>query len=269
MNRISIIIPMLNEAENIGRLLQHLIENAKQKNQLEIIVVDGGSTDNSIKIVEKITNVTSSDSNCNEELYRDAEKVLDTKFSKENFTRTDAKNKFKIVLLNSKKGRAKQMNAGAKAATGTILYFLHADSFPPKHFDYFILNKIKKDNYAGCFRLQFNSNHWWLRLAGWFTKFNFKACRGGDQSLFVTKALFDKIGGFDESYVIYEDNIFISQLYKLKQFTVINKPIITSARLYKKHGIFKLQFYFWMIYLKKWLGASASELHEYYKRKVG
>lgn len=269
MNRISIIIPMLNEAEHIGKLLQHLIENAKQKDQLELIIVDGGSTDNSVKIVKKMINVTSSHSDCNEELYRDAEKVLDTKFSTENSTRTDAEDKTKIVLLNSKNGRAKQMNVGAKAATGTILYFLHADSFPPKHFDIFILNEIQKDNHAGCFRLKFDSNHLWLRLAGWFTKFNFKACRGGDQSLFVTKALFNKIGGFDESFVIYEDNIFITQLYKLKQFTVINKPIITSARLYKKHGIFKLQFYFWMIYLKKWLGASANELHEYYKEKIG
>ena len=53
MNRISIIIPMLNEAEHIGKLLQHLIENAKQKKQLELIIVDGGSTDNSVEIVEK------------------------------------------------------------------------------------------------------------------------------------------------------------------------------------------------------------------------
>lgn len=231
MNRISIIIPMLNEAERIGKLLQHLIENAKQKDQIELIVVDGGSTDNSVEIVET-------------------------------FTQTN------IKLINSSKGRAKQMNIGAKAATGTILYFLHADSFPPKHFDQFILNEIQKDNHAGCFRLKFDSNHWWLRLAGWFTKFNLKACRGGDQSLFVTKALFNKIGGFDESYIIYEDNIFISQLYDCNQFTVINKPIITSARLYKKHGVFKLQYHFWMIYLKKWLGASAIDLHKYYKKHI-
>ena len=231
MNRISVIIPMLNEAENIGRLLQHLIDNTQYKNKLEIIVVDGGSTDNSVEIVEK--------------------------FNQKNFK-----------LINSAKGRAKQMNIGAKAATGTILYFLHADSFPPKHFDYFILNTIHKGNNAGCFRLKFDSNHWWLRLAGWFTQFNFKACRGGDQSLFITKDLFNKIGGYDESYIIYEDNIFISKLYKLKQFTVINKPIITSARLYKKHGVFKLQSYFWMIYLKKWLGASASDLYDYYKEKI-
>lgn len=232
MNRISVIIPMLNEAENIGRLLQHLIDNTQYKNKLEIIVVDGGSTDNSVEIVEK--------------------------FNQKNFK-----------LINSAKGRAKQMNIGAKAATGTILYFLHADSFPPKHFDYFILNTIHKGNNAGCFRLKFDSNHWWLLLAGWLTQFNFKGCRGGDQSLFITKDLFNKIGGYDEAYIIYEDNIFISKLYKLKQFTVINKPIITSARLYKKHGVFKLQFYFWMIYLKKWFGASANDLFEYYKRKIG
>ena len=231
MNRISIIIPMLNEAEHIGKLLQHLIENAKQKDQIELIVVDGGSTDNSVEIVET-------------------------------FTQTN------IKLINSSKGRAKQMNIGAKAATGTVLYFLHADSFPPKHFDQFILNEIQKDNHAGCFRLKFDSNHWWLRLAGWFTKFNFKTCRGGDQSLFVTKALFNKIGGFDESYIIYEDNIFISQLYDCNQFIVINSPITTSARLYKKHGVFKLQYHFWMIYLKKWLGASAKDLHMYYKKHI-
>ena len=100
------------------------------------------------------------------------------------------------------------------------------------------------------------------------TKFNFKACRGGDQSLFVTKALFNKIGGFDESYIIYEDNIFISQLYDCNQFTVINSPIITSSRLYKKHGVFKLQYHFWMIYLKKWFGASAIDLHKYYKKHI-
>lgn len=232
LNKISIIIPVLNEAENIGRLLRYLTENSSPENISEIIVVDGESTDRTVEIVK-------------------------------NFTLSDVK------LIFSKKGRSKQMNVGAKASKGTILYFLHADSFPPKHFDDFILDEIQNGNKAGCFRLKFDSNHWWLHLAGWFTQFNFKACRGGDQSLFISRELFDKIGGFDESYIIYEDQIFIRQLYKRKQFIVINKPIVTSARLYKKHGVFKLQYHFWMIYLKKWLGASASELHEYYKEKIG
>ncbi|MBU2939147.1 TIGR04283 family arsenosugar biosynthesis glycosyltransferase [Lacinutrix sp. C3R15] len=229
-NSISIIIPMLNEAENIEKLLLHLTNNASLQNLKEIIVVDGGSTDGSQEIVTNLD--------------------------------------LKIHLLHAKKGRAKQMNIGAKAASGSILYFLHADSFPPKNFDQLILNEVKKKHLAGCFRLQFNSSHWWLQLASWFTKFNWKACRGGDQSQFITKALFYEIGGFNEDYIIYEDYILISELYKRNQFVVINKKIKTSARLYEKHGVWKLQYHFWAIYIKKWLGASPDSLHAYYKKHI-
>ncbi|MAB49197.1 MAG: glycosyl transferase family 2 [Flavobacteriaceae bacterium] len=232
LNKISIIIPVLNEAENIGRLLRYLTENSSSKNVSEIIVVDGESTDRTAEIVK-------------------------------NFTLTDVK------LISSKKGRAKQMNVGAKASTGNILYFLHADTFPPKDFDLLIIENVKKGHEAGCFRMQFDSNHWWLNLTGWLTKFNLKVCRGGDQSLFITKALFNTIGGYNENYIIYEDNILINELYKRNKFTVINQKITTSARLYKKVGVWKLQYYYLAIYLKKWFGASASELHNYYKKRIG
>ena len=117
--------------------------------------------------------------------------------------------------------------------------------------------------------MQFDSNHWWLKLSGWLTQFNFKACRGGDQSLFITKTLFNTIDGYDENYIIYEDNILINELYKRNKFTVINQKITTSARLYKKVGVWKLQYYYLAIYLKKWFGASASELYNYYKKRIG
>ncbi|MEZ4798013.1 MAG: TIGR04283 family arsenosugar biosynthesis glycosyltransferase [Flavobacteriaceae bacterium] len=260
MNKISIIIPILNEAETIEKLLNHLIENSSKQNIAEIIVVDGGSTDRSRDVVSLF--VTSSDSKRSEEFYREVnQKGLDT-FSQSENTRPD------ILLINSEKGRAKQMNIGSKVATGNILYFLHADSFPPKDFDKLIINEIENGNLAGCFRLQFNHTHWWLRLASWLTQFNWRACRGGDQSQFITKELFNEIGGFDENYIIYEDNILINELYKRKQFKVINKKLKTSARRYEKHGIWKLQYHFWAIYVKKWFGASADELYSYYKKYV-
>ncbi|HBY69220.1 MAG TPA: glycosyl transferase family 2, partial [Flavobacteriaceae bacterium] len=81
-------------------------------------------------------------------------------------------------------------------------------------------------------RMQFDSNHWWLRLASWLTKFSWRACRGGDQSQFITRELFDEIGGYDESYIIYEDNILINELYDRSMFVVINKKLTSSARLY-------------------------------------
>ena len=80
--------------------------------------------------------------------------------------------------------------------------------------------------------------------------------------------LFDEIGGYDENYIIYEDNILINELYKRKQFVVINRKIQTSARLYKKHGVWTLQYHFWAIYVKKWFGASADDLFAYYKKHI-
>jgi len=246
MTKISIIIPILNEAETIEKLLNYLIEHSSKQNIAEIIVVDGGSTDASKDIISKF------------DLYREANPE----------TSSGLMNQTKIILVNSSKGRAKQMNTGSKVATGSILYFLHADSFPPKDFDLHIVNEVENGHLAGCFRLQFDHSHWWLRLASWLTQFHWRACRGGDQSQFITKDLFDDIGGFDESYIIYEDNILINELYSREQFKVINKKLRTSARRYEKHGIWKLQYHFWAIYVKKWLGASAEDLHNYYKKYI-
>lgn len=229
MNKISIIIPILNEADIISNLLQHLLDNSSSDNISEIIVVDGGSTDTSLNSVSKFR---------------------------------------QVVLLKSEKGRAKQMNLGAQNTKGNILYFLHADSFPPKNFDQLIIQEIQKKHFAGCFRMQFDSRHWWLRLVSWLTKFSWRACRGGDQSQFITKELFNDIGGFDESYTIYEDIILINTLYERDEFVVIPKKIKTSARLYKKHGVWKLQYHFWTIYVKKWFGATADELFAYYKKYI-
>jgi rSAM/selenodomain-associated transferase 2 len=223
---ISIIIPVLNEEENLKVLLPYLKNNAS--GPIEIIVVDGESSDAGIEV---------------------------------------AKNE-SAKVITAPKGRARQMNAGAKQASGDILYFLHADSFPPKGFDQFIIDEVKKGNNAGCFQMRFDHNHWWLRLAGWLTRFSWRACRGGDQSQFITKQLFDEIGGYDESYNIYEDNILINELYKRKEFVVIPQWLTTSARRYEEAGIWRLQYHFWIIYIKKWLGASADDIYKYYLKYI-
>ena len=230
---LSIIIPALNEADNITNLLQHLVDSSTATNITDISVIDGGSTDGTQEAVSNF--------------FADG---------------------YKIQLIPSEKGRAKQMNTGAKNSKGDVLYFLHADSFPPKHFDTYIIEEIQKDNLAGCFRMQFDNNHWWLRLASWLTQFSWRACRGGDQSQFITKDLFNDIGGFDENYIVYEDNILINELFARKQFVVIQEKIYSSARLYEKHGVWKLQYHFLVIYFKKWFGASAEDIFKYYKKYI-
>ena len=233
MIKISIIIPILNEGKNIISLLEHLEQHSSKNNSFELLIVDGGSTDGSISKIENYI-----------------------------------KNRHHIVLISSELGRAKQMNRGRLQANGAILYFLHADSYPQKNFDQYIVEKVKKGNLAGCFKMKFSHSHWWLKLASLLTQFNWRICRGGDQSQYITTSLFDEIGGFDEDYIIYEDHILINELYKRTQFTVIQKWIYTSARLYDRKGIWTLQYHFWIIYMKKWLGADAAALYRYYSKHI-
>ncbi len=237
---LSIIIPVLNEAETIAELLNYLSENLSGENDIELIFVDGGSNDETLERIHDFSKI----------ILKDPSTAL------------------RLTVLNSEKGRARQMNRGVQAASGDILYFLHADSFPPKNFDRYILSEVKNGNSAGCFRMKFDSDHWWLKLAGWLTQFHWRACRGGDQSQFITKELFEEIGGFDETYTIYEDNILINELYKRKKFVVIQKCITTSARLYRQKGVWNLQYHFWAIYVKRWFGADADELYQYYLKHI-
>lgn len=229
MNKISIIIPILNEVDAIHRLLLHLENTISKTIDYEIIVVDGGSNDGSQKAVHNHQNVR---------------------------------------LIPSEKGRAKQLNTGAKEATGTIFYFLHCDSFPPKNFDLDIIEQIQNRNNAGCFRMKFDLSHPLLFVSQWFTRINHISCRGGDQSLFVAKEIFIEIGGYDENYIIYEDNEIIKQLYQKGKFVVIPKYLITSARRYRENGVWTLQYHFTIIHLKRRLGHTVESMLDYYKKKI-
>lgn len=227
-NSISIVIPVLNEEDTISTLLSYLEENTSSKNIKEIIIVDGGSTDNTIALAKE--------------------------------------NNVKAII--SEKGRSRQMNSGARCATGNILYFLHVDTLPPKNFDVFILNAVRKGNQAGCFRMKFDSSSRFLRFFAWCTRLNYKICRGGDQSLFITKALFENSGGFNEDYVVYEDNEFTDRLYELIDFKILPRHVITSARRYEQKGEVKLQYHFGIMHLKNYMGAGPEKLWEYYARKI-
>ena len=229
MNKLSIIIPVYNEENSINILLAQLQQLVSNQVAFEIIVVDGGSTDATVTTVLKNPSVK---------------------------------------LVQSLKGRAKQMNTGAEHAKGDVLYFLHSDSYPPQNFDLSIKNEIIKNNKAGCFRMKFDSKHPVLLFSQWFTRVNHMCCRGGDQSLFVEKKLFSTIGQFNESLLIYEDNDIVSRLYAKKQFVVINKTIVTSARKYLQIGVWRLQYVFAMIHLKHKLGHSTESILQYYNTKI-
>jgi len=225
---ISIIIPVLNEANYIKKVLMAISTNAGSNCIKEILVIDGGSTDQ---------------------------------------TPANAR-EYGATVINSKKGRAVQMNVGATKATGEILYFLHVDSLPPKNFDLAIFQAFKDGHEVGCFQMRFNSDSRFLKFFAWCTRINHQICRGGDQSMFITNKVFHENNGFNENYIIYEDNEFIGRIYKLKPFKIIPSAVTTSARRYEERGMVMLQWHFGMIHLKYYMGAEPHELHQYYLRYI-
>lgn len=227
-SKISIVIPVFNEADGLRAFLSNLGRRTYDPGRCEIILVDGGSTDETVHIAKKSG----------------------------------------FEVLNSGKGRAIQMNTGARKATGEILYFLHADTLPPQYFDRILRDAIHAGTPAGCFRMNFDSNNLLLRICSWFTRFNCLLCRGGDQSLFLRASTFRKLGGFNEDFIIYEDCEFISRLYRQAAFKVLPHSVVSSARKYRSLGTVYLQFHFGMIHLMNFLGLGPDQLHRYYEKRI-
>ncbi|WP_245917603.1 glycosyltransferase [Aureitalea marina] len=141
---LSVVVPILNEAETILGLL-HQLRNASSSVQQEVILVDGGSEDGTTVLVQN---------------YLKNNPELD------------------IRLLRSQRGRARQMNLGARVAKFPILYFLHADSTLPSAFEQLIVSAWEAGKRAGCFRMRFDKSHPVLGFSQWFTRFNHPMFRG-------------------------------------------------------------------------------------------
>lgn len=225
---ISIIIPTFNEEERIGALLSHLREYCSETSY-EIIIADGGSKDATVSIA--------------------------------------AQSGVK-VLHCSRKGRAAQMNQGAERAAGTILYFLHADTFPPVNFVSKIRKSFGRGYRSGCFQLAFDDSHPVLKFYSWCTQFRLTVFRFGDQSLYVEKTLFHKVGGFDESLTVMEDQEIVRELKKASFFYLSDECVTTSARRYKVNGIIRLQAIFFLIVIMYYTGAEQHTLVHVYNRFI-
>lgn len=225
---ISIIIPTFNEQDSISELITFL-KKQDQQNAIEIIICDGGSTD---------------------------------------ATKEIAKKSGAIVLESPIKGRGAQMNYGASKASGEVLYFLHADTYPPDGFKKDIEEALIDGYEAGCYRLSFDNDHPILTFYCWFTKFDIDYFRFGDQSLFIKKSLFDKLDGFNEEFIVMEDQDIVRRIKKSTGFKILSKSVSTSARKYEKVGIVKLQLIFAIILIRFYLGTPQNKLLDFYKRFI-
>ena len=224
---ISIIIPTYNEQEELPKLLQHL--KLFGSNKVEIIVVDGGSTDNT-KMVAQSYHVT--------------------------------------FLCAPTKGRSVQMNYGALHASHQILYFVHADTIPPKDFLKEITDAIGAGFDLGRYCSVYQSNNLLLKLNSFFSIVDCLAGMGGDQTLFITKKLFNRCNGFDEKMKIMEEFDFCRRARKFGKYKIIKKSVSISARKYKSNSWFKVQKANYVVFKMYASGAKQEDLVATYRRML-
>ena len=217
---ISVIMPAYNEERALPNTLHALFT---QQGDYEVVVVDGGSTDQTRAIVESFGFIDSASAP-----RRSSDISRDT-FHASRF------------IFHAPKGRASQMNAGAKKARGEWLLFLHADTvLPPGAIQR--LNEMEADQtiQAGGFMHQFSGDDWRLKLISFLD--NFRCIRSriiyGDQALFVRRALFKQLGGFPNRPML-EDVAFCERLIAVTTPLLLSPSVVTDARKFLKMGVWR------------------------------
>jgi len=230
--KISIIIPVLNEATTIEATLTLLQDTP----DIEIIVVDGGSRDQTIKIV--------------------------------NFLSKRLAPSLSIKIISTTAGRAHQMNAGAAVARGDILLFLHGDTYLPPKFNLLLLQALQDPvTIAGAFELQINAQLPGLRLVEKMVNMRsrFFSLPYGDQAIFMKKSVFEEIDGFP-NLPIMEDFELMLALRKLGKVVIIAAPVITSGRRWQKLGVVKTTLLNQLIIAGYFMGISPNLLVRWYRQ---
>ena len=175
------------------------------------------------------------------------------------------------IVLTADPSKSGQMNTGAKAAIGDILLFLHADTQLPENFERSIISAIYQDDVAaGAFQLRINSESKGLRfielVANWRSRH--LQTPYGDQGIFVTKSVFQAIGGYPEM-AIMEDFELIRRLRRKGKIIILKQSVTTSPRRWQNLGIFKTWLLNQMIAVGYMLGAPPERLADWYRREKG
>jgi len=221
---ISIIIPVLNEAECILQTLSALQVLRPAGN--EVVVVDGGSEDGTVSISRPLSD----------------------------------------QMIKAPRGRSRQMNAGAKAASGEIFLFLHADTCLPQNGDRLIIDALKRyDKEWGRFDIRLSGTQPLLRivecLMNWRSRLTGIAT--GDQGIFVKRKLFEAVGGFPDIDLM--EDIALSKI--LKRFgppLCLRERVMTSSRRWEKSGIVRTVLLMWRLRIYYALGLNPQHLARWY-----
>jgi rSAM/selenodomain-associated transferase 2 len=222
VSALSIIMPVLDEAAEIGKALNALAPFRARG--VEVIVADGGSRDDTATLAQPLAD----------------------------------------FVIASARGRAEQMNAGAAAARGDVLLFLHADTRLPENGDRLVLDGLSKSGKIwGRFDVRFDGGG--LGLIAFMMNWRSRATgiATGDQALFVTRAAFKSAGGFP-AIALMEDVALSVRLKRSGRPLALRARVTTSARRWRKHGVLRTILLMWKLRLAFSLGADPAKLAQAY-----
>ncbi len=214
---------MLNEEAALSRMSSQLRSIRQQGH--EIIVVDGGSADNTLTIAHEVTD----------------------------------------SVIISKAGRALQMNNGASIASGDVLLFLHADTLLPDDAMQVVSERSRKKNYWGRFDVRLSGSRYIYRLIEGLMNLRSRitSIATGDQAIFIQRNLFDRVGGFPE-IVLMEDIGISRQLKKISKPVCMKQKVVTSSRRWEANGVITTVLLMWKLRLYYFFGVSPDKLSQLY-----
>jgi rSAM/selenodomain-associated transferase 2 len=219
----TIIMPVLDEATEIEAALAVLAPYRARGG--EVIVADGGSSDSTAELARSLAD--------------------------------------RVIV--APRGRAAQMNAGAAAANGDVLLFLHADTRLPDNADRLVLDGLAYSGRNwGRFDVRFDGGRlltFVARMMNWRSRLTGIAT--GDQALFVTRAAFERVGGFP-AIALMEDVALSAKLKHISKPLALHARVTTSARRWRKHGTLRTVLLMWRLRLAFFLGADPEKLVKIY-----
>jgi rSAM/selenodomain-associated transferase 2 len=221
---ISIIIPALDEAANLARLLPGLVASSPAP---EVIVVDGGSGDGTADVVSASGSVQ---------------------------------------FLAGARGRARQMNAGARVASGQILLFLHADTrLPHGALDAVTRAMVDPAVVGGRFDVRFDTAHPTMGMVAWFInrRSRLSGIATGDQAIFVRRTAFEALGGYPD-IPLMEDVELSRRLKRHGHLACLRETVTTSARKWQREGVLRTILLMWGVRFLHFCGVSPTLLHRLY-----
>ena len=222
---LSLVMPVWNEADVIVPALQALAP--LRQRGVELIVVDGGSSDGTASLVAPLAD----------------------------------------QVIVSSCGRALQMNAGAAAARGDILLFLHADTQLPTESLTAIERALVDPHHDwGRFDVHIVGRSRWLALVGFMMnqRSRLSGIATGDQALFVRRSTFDAVGGYP-AQPLMEDIELSRRLRRISAPVCLRERVSTSGRRWEAHGVWRTIFLMWQLRLLYWLGTPVDQLAARYR----